>query len=216
MMTDAFVHEMFYRGQAALERLSQVHIVLCGAGALGSHLCDNLVRQGVRHLTVIDMDRVETHNIGTQIYDEGDIGAFKAEVMRARCFRATGAEIEAITRQLTDRNIAKLFRGADLVCDTFDNASSRRLVTEYCRQHQLACLHLGVNAGYGEVKWNEGYRIPADVIAPHVCDYPLARNLILFMVALGTEVALRFLLDGQKQNYSFTLRDLTINLEPRG
>jgi molybdopterin/thiamine biosynthesis adenylyltransferase len=213
-MADKFLHEALYRGQAALDRLGQAHITICGAGALGSHLIDTLARQGARRLTVIDQDRAEEHNIGTQIYDEGDIGAFKAEVMQARCFRATGIELEAVAKLLTERNIAKLLRGASLVIDTFDNSASRRLVAEHCNMQGLACLHLGMNADYGEVKWNESYRVPGDVLEGNACEYPLARNLILIIVALGSEAALRFLLDGQKESYSFTLRDLSVNREP--
>jgi molybdopterin/thiamine biosynthesis adenylyltransferase len=213
-MAEKFLHEALYRGQQAIDRLAQAQIVVCGAGALGSHLIDTLARQGARRLTVIDQDRVEEHNIGTQIYDEGDIGAFKAEVMQARCFRATGIELEAVAKQLTERNITKLLRGATLVIDSFDNSASRRLVTEHCHAQGLACLHLGMNADYGEVKWNETYRVPGDVLEGNACQYPLARNLILIVVALGSEAALRFLLEGQKESYSFTLRDLSINREP--
>lgn len=213
-MADKFLHEVLYRGQEALDRLGQAQITICGAGALGSHLIDTLARQGARRLTVIDQDRVEEHNIGTQLYDEGDIGAFKAEVMQARCFRATGIELEAVAKQLTERNIAKLLRGASLVIDTFDNSASRRLVNEHCRAQGLAGLHLGMNADYGEVKWNESYRVPGDVLEGNACEYPLARNLILIIVALGSEATLRFLLDGQKESFSFTLRDLSVNREP--
>ena len=208
------LHEVLYRGEEAMQRLAQVHLIACGAGALGSQVVDNLVRHGARHLTVIDRDRVEEHNIGTQVYDQNDIGAFKANVLQARCFRATGVEIDAAAKELTERNIAKYLRRADLVIDTFDNSASRRLVSEYCRAQSLPCLHLGVNADYGEVHWNEGYRVPGDVVEGNACDYPLARNLLLFVVALGSEAALRFLLDGKVENYSFTLGDLSINREP--
>ena len=208
-----FLHEALYRGDKAIERLGQARIIVCGAGALGSSLVDNLVRHGVQHLSVIDMDRVEEHNIGTQVYDQNDIGAWKAEVMQARCFRATGIEIEATAKQLTERNINKLLRAADLVFDTFDNSASRRLVTDHCRESALSCLHLGVNADYGEVRWNETYRVPGDVLEGNACDYPLARNLLLFIVAMGSESALRFLLEGEKNSYSFTLGDMSINAE---
>ena len=46
-----------------------------------------------------------------------------------------------------------------------------------------------------------------------VCDYPLARNLIQFAVALAGEAVVRFVLEGQQEDYSFTLRDLRINKE---
>lgn len=212
-MPDPLNHEALYRGEEAMARLASARIVLCGAGALGSHLAEHLLRQGARQLTVIDFDRVEQHNLGTQNYEEGDIGAFKVDALRARCYRATGVEIATVSQPLTERNAAKLLRHADLVLDTFDTSASRRLVSETCATLGRPCLHLGMHTDYGEVHWNEGYRVPSDVVAPDVCAYPLARNLALLMVALGAEVALRFLLTGARENHSITLRDLTINRE---
>lgn len=208
-----FLHETFYRGGEAIQRLAAAHITVCGAGALGSQLTENLARQGARRLRVIDFDRVEAHNIGSQVYDEGDVGALKVEALRSRCFRATGVEIETVNKRLSAENVAKLLRDTELVCDTFDNASSRRLVTDHCLSRTLPCLHLGVNASYGEIRWNERYRVPEDARLGNACDYPLARNLSLVVVALGGEALLRWLLEGRQEDYSFTLRDLTINHE---
>ena len=57
--------------------------------------------------------------------------------------------------------------------------------------------------------------MPGDSLEPgaNACDYPPARNLIQFVVALAGEAVLRFLLGGQQRNYSFTLDDLQINVE---
>ena len=215
-MRDALHHETLYRGSDALSRLAQVRLTICGAGAVGSNLVDNLVRQGLRQVAVIDDDRVEAHNVGTQTYAEGDVGAFKVEVLQAEVFRAVGAEITAVRKRLTERNVRRLLAGADLVVDGFDNHASRALVTELCRAERIPCVHVGLSADYAEVVWNEGYRVPRDVAEEgmDVCDYPLARNLIQFAAALSSEVVVRFLLAGERQSYSFTLRDLTINAEP--
>lgn len=210
MSANTLLHETLYRGREAIEHLGAARIVVCGAGALGSHLIEQLVRQGARNLTAIDMDRVEAHNIGTQVYDESEIGAYKVEALRARCFHAMGIEIETVAKPLTPQNVAKLLRGADLVCDTFDNSASRQIVTDHCRENGIACLHLGVNAEYGEVRWNDGYRVPRDVTTGNACDYPLARNLILFVVALGSEAVVRYVLENRQESYTFTLRDLAI------
>ena len=212
-MTEIYLHERLYRGAEAMARLGAVKIALCGAGALGSLLADNLVRQGVRQLTVIDDDRVEAHNAGTQLYGQSDVGAFKAEVLRAHCFRAAGVEIQPVVKRLDERTAAKFLRGADLVVDTFDNSASRRLVTEHCRTAGVAGLHLGLNADYGEVHWNEHYRVPADAELGNACEYPLARNLTLLVVATGSEAVLRYVLEGRKENFSVTLKDLRINPE---
>jgi len=163
--------------------------------------------QSVR--TVIDFDRVEQHNLGTQSYEEGDIGAFKVDALRARCYRATGVEIAVVSQPLTERNAAKLLRDADLVLDTFDRSASRRLVTDACATLGRPCLHLGMNTDYGEVHWNEGYRVPS-AANDDVCDYPLARNLVLLTVAVSAEVVVRFAATGERAAYTITLEDFAV------
>jgi hypothetical protein len=214
-MREPFHHEALYRGQDALARLARVQLVLCGAGAVGSNLADSLIRQGYRRLAVIDFDRIEAHNVGTQTYAESDVGAFKVEVLQAEMFRIAGVEIQAVRQRLTERNVDKLLRGADLVVDGFDNHDSRALVTEHCRANGIPCLHVGLSADYAEVLWNDTYRVPHEVAqeGADVCDYPLARNLIQFAVALASEAIIRFVLAGRRQDYSFTLQDLQINGE---
>lgn len=214
-MREPFHHEVLYRGQDALDRLARVQLVVCGAGAVGSNLVDSLIRQGFQRLTVIDFDRIEAHNVGTQIYAESDVGAFKVDVLQAEVFRVVGIEIQAVRKRLTERSVRKFLRGADLVVDGFDNHESRALVTEHCRASGIPCLHVGLSADYAEVLWNETYRVPHDAEqeGANVCDYPLARNLIQFAVALAGEAIARFVLEGRQQDYSFTLRDLRINKE---
>lgn len=208
-MPGKFHHEQIYRGAEALARLAALRVTLCGAGALGSHLADNLVRQGFGPLTVIDRDRVEEHNVSTQLYGESEVGAWKVEVLRGRLFRAAGVEVDAVAKELTERNARGLLKGAGVVVDTFDNAASRRLVQDVCRALGLPCLHAGLAADYGEVVWDEVYRVPNDVPGD-VCDYPLARNLVLLTVALASESLVRFALTGERANWSATLGDFAV------
>ncbi len=208
-MPGKFHHEQIYRGPEALARLAATRVALCGAGALGSHLADNLARQGFGPLRVIDRDRVEEHNVGTQLYGESEVGAWKVEALRNRLFRAAGAEVDAVRKELTGRNAGPLLKGAGVVIDAFDNSASRRLVQETCRGLALPCLHVGLFADYAEVVWDETYRVPADA-AGDVCDYPLARNLVLLAVAVASEALVRFVLDGRRGDWSLTLRDFAV------
>jgi molybdopterin/thiamine biosynthesis adenylyltransferase len=208
-MAGKFHHEAIYRGADQLARLKNLRLTICGVGALGPHLAENLARQGFEEIRVIDRDRIEEHNVSTQIYSESDVGAWKVDVLRQRIFRATGIEIEAIRKELADRTARSLLQDGGLIVDTFDNSVSRRLVQEQCRSLQLSCLHVGLYADYGEVIWDEHYRVPQDV-AGDICDYPLARNLVLFVVALASEMIVRFVLEGTRQDWSATLRDFAV------
>jgi molybdopterin/thiamine biosynthesis adenylyltransferase len=208
-MANKFHHEAIYRGDKHLAKLAEQRLTICGAGALGSQLADNLARQGFQQIRVIDRDRVEEHNVSTQLYGESDIGAWKVEVLRQRLFRATGIELDAVRKELSERTARGLLQDGGLVIDTFDNSASRRLVQEHCRGLQLACLHVGLHADYGEVIWDERYRVPQDVVGD-VCDYPLARNLVLLVIAVASEVVVRYVLDGARHDWSATLRDFAI------
>jgi molybdopterin-synthase adenylyltransferase len=55
--------------------------------------------------------------------------------------------------------------------------------------------------------------VPSDVAAQDACAYPLARNLILLVVAAGSEAVVRFALEGRRESYSITLKDLRIDLD---
>jgi hypothetical protein len=208
-MAGTFHHEQIYRGPAALARLAATRFTLCGAGAFGSHLADNLARQGASLLRIIDRDRVEQRNVNTQLYGESEVGAWKVEALRNRLYRAVGVEVDIVAKEMTERNARTFIKGADVIVDTFDNSASRRLVQEVCRRDGLTCLHVGLFADYAEVVWNEMYRVPADV-AGDVCDYPLARNLVLMAVAIASETLVRFVADGERNSWSLTLRDFAV------
>ena len=208
-MANKYRHEEIYRGPDQLARLASVPVTLCGAGALGSLMADNLARQGFHQWKVIDRDRVEEHNVGTQLYGEAEVGSWKVEALRNRLFRSVGVEIEAVSKEMTERNARSLLKGSALVVDVFDNSAARKLVQEQCRALGYPCLHVGLFADYAEAIWDEAYRVPGDV-AGDVCDYPLARNVVLLAVAVASELVIRYILEGSKTGWSVTLRDFAV------
>lgn len=208
-MPGKFHHEILYRGSDLMTKLAALRITLCGAGAIGSHLADNLVRQGIAKLRVIDKDRVEEQNVSTQLYGESDIGAWKVEVLRNRIFKSTGAELEAIRKELSSQNARQLLSQSDLIIDAFDNSASRLLVQQTARAATTPCIHVGLHTDYSEIIWDENYRVPGDV-AGDVCDYPLARNLVLLAVAIASESIMRFTGEGTHQSWSATLGDFAV------
>lgn len=203
-------HEVLYRGSAVLERLERCPIVVCGAGALGANLAVSLARIGAKSLTVIDRDRIEERNLATQPFQRSDVGRFKAKTLVGDIYRATGSQAKAISEELTPDNAAKLFSGAELVVDAFDNSVARRAVRDTAASASIPSLHAGMGDGYSEVVWGERYRVPSNV-NDDVCDYPLARSLVLLTATITGEVILRWLDDGRRESYATTLGDLRIN-----
>lgn len=202
-------HERAYRSAELLDRIAVTRVVVCGAGAVGSNLVHNLVRQGFRTLAVIDRDRVEEANLATQTYRRSDLGAQKAVALRNDVFRIAGVELEAVADELAERNAAKLVRGAAVVVDGFDNAASRVLVARAAEAAGIACLHVGMAADYAEVMWDGAWVAPSGA-GEDVCDYPLARNVIMLAVAVASEALVSFVAGEKRRSFTITLRDMAI------
>lgn len=207
---EILVHEIEYRGRELMERLKNQKITVCGAGAIGSNLVENLARQGFKEITVIDFDRVAQHNRHTQTWNRRDVGQMKVNALRAHIFNIMDLGIVPIDRKLEQSNIKKYLRDPGIVIDGFDNTESRRLVTEYCREQSVDCMHVGLYQDCAEICWNEEYRVPDTVKGMDVCEYPLARNVIMIAVAVASDCLIRYLDAGVKESYFVTLRDFKI------
>ena len=202
-----FYHERLHRTAEVMRRMREQEVTVCGAGALGANVAESLARSGFARLRLIDRDRVEERNLSTQPYHRADIGAHKAKMLAHALYRALGVRVEALTVELDARNAGRLLDG--LVVDAFDNSASRRAVKDACEQKGLACLHAGMAEGYAEVIWNEHYRVPS-AARDDVCDYPLARNLVMLTVAVACEAIIRYVAAGERESYTITLGDLTV------
>ncbi|MCF4970400.1 HesA/MoeB/ThiF family protein [Nostoc sp. CMAA1605] len=204
-----FFHEQLYRSNAVMAKLKNYPVTICGAGALGANIAENLARSGFDKLTVIDCDHIEERNLSTQPYYRGDVGAFKAKILANNLYRAIGTKIDAKTKELTSENTSQLLKDSQLIIDVFDNSVARQAVKDYADQFQIPCIHAGLSADYAEVIWNEVYRVPSDV-NDDVCDYPLARNLVMLTVAVTCEAIISFIATKEQRSFTITLKDLAV------
>lgn len=205
-----FFHEQLHRTPELMARLQDFPLVVCGAGALGANIVETLARSGLGRLRVIDRDRVEERNLSTQPYYKTDVGARKAKILANSLYRALGVALDAQTKELTAENAPQLLKNSDLIVETFDNSVSRQIVKDCCQAANLPCLHVGLASDYAEVIWNDSYRVPSPT-NDDVCDYPLARNLVLFTVAVACEVIVEFVATGRQKSYTITFSDFSVN-----
>jgi len=205
-----FGHEAAYRGEDLLKKIALQHITLCGVGAIGSNLADNLVRQGFQKLTVIDMDRVEDHNRNNQLWNSRDVGQMKVTALRNHLFNILKIDIEPIDKKLEVSNVKKLLKPGSIIVDGFDNPEGRKAVADHCSVNKIECLHIGLAADCAEVTWNDRYHIPKKGTGPDVCEYPLARNTAMIAMIVGTESLIRFIDTGVKESYIISLKDFKI------
>lgn len=149
-----------------------MRIVFCGVGALGSTtavLCRNLDAT----LVLVDFDRVESKNLLAQAFVKQSVGKNKAEALKAQLLNFHGVKAEAFGVRLTPDNVAQLCAGAGLVVDCFDNAASRRVLSEYARAHAVPLVHAAISGDgtFGLIRWDERFVAdPEDHLGQATCE----------------------------------------------
>lgn len=121
------------------------NVIVCGGGALGSHVV-YAARGLAADLAVVDFDRVETKNLVSQWFVKPMIGKNKATALKMQFQNFFGRKLHDYTVRLADENVETLLGGRDLVIECFDNAESRLLVQRFVREHGIACIHAGLAA----------------------------------------------------------------------
>jgi tRNA A37 threonylcarbamoyladenosine dehydratase len=72
-------------GDERMEKISRMRVILFGVGGVGSWCAESLVRSGIRHLTLVDSDRVCVTNINRQLMATvHTVGEVKVEALKRR------------------------------------------------------------------------------------------------------------------------------------
>jgi molybdopterin-synthase adenylyltransferase len=125
------------RGREEIQRkLIEAHVVVLGAGGLGSSVIQNLVGLGVSKLTLLDFDTVELHNFARQFtYTEAQRGLPKVEQVAAWLHAFDShIEVEAVNARVNGPDdVRAVLPGADLVVTAIDDPDEVDLwVNEAC------------------------------------------------------------------------------------
>lgn len=111
------------------ERFSSATVAICGLGGLGSNIAISLARAGIGKLILIDFDRVDITNLHRQQYKANQIGCYKTEALAENLLEiAPYTEVKAVTTKITEENFTDLLKGADVVCEAFDNAEAKAML----------------------------------------------------------------------------------------
>lgn len=117
-------------GSQMQEALLAGTVAVCGLGGLGSNIAVSLARAGVGKLILIDFDRVDITNLHRQQYTPAQIGMFKADALYENLKAiAPYTELVRHTVRITEENIQELLCDADIICEAFDNAEAKAMLT---------------------------------------------------------------------------------------
>ena len=117
-------------GASLQNKFSSSTVAICGLGGLGSNIAVALARAGVGKLILIDFDRVDITNLHRQQYIANQIGKYKTDALSENLTEITPfVEIEPHTAYVTQDNAVELLSEAAVVCEAFDNAECKAMLT---------------------------------------------------------------------------------------
>ena len=91
---------------------------------------------------MIDADRVESKNLLGQAFTKQSVGKNKAAALKLQLANFWARkQVESFGVRVGPQNVAQLCGEADLIVDAFDNAASRRVLSEYARANDKALVH---------------------------------------------------------------------------
>jgi molybdopterin/thiamine biosynthesis adenylyltransferase/rhodanese-related sulfurtransferase len=123
-------------GAAGQARLRAAHVLVVGAGGLGSPVLQYLCAAGIGHVVIVDHDKVEESNLHRQpIYRMSDVGALKARAARETLLAFNPeVRIDAVCERLTPANAARLVADVDVVVDAADSFAVTYVLSDECRR----------------------------------------------------------------------------------
>lgn len=119
-------------GEELQERFSAATVAICGLGGLGSNIAIALARAGVGKLILIDFDRVDITNLHRQQYKANQVGEYKTKALVENLSEiAPYTTFEAHRAHITENNAMELLCNADIICEAFDNAQTKAMLTNF-------------------------------------------------------------------------------------
>jgi molybdopterin-synthase adenylyltransferase len=120
-----------YAGQ---EKLTKSHVLIVGAGGLGSPVALYLAASGVGKLTICDFDNVDLTNLQRQIiHTTQSVGINKAVSAQQTIYEINPeVTVQTIQQKLSEAEFKVLAETADVVIDCSDNFSTRYALNRVC------------------------------------------------------------------------------------
>ncbi|MGH2318001.1 thiazole biosynthesis adenylyltransferase ThiF [Planococcus sp. SE5232] len=140
-------------GREGQRKLRNKHVLVVGAGALGTGSAEMLVRAGIGKLTIVDRDYVEWSNLQRQqLYTEADAKQRipKAVAAKEHLSRINSeVEVRSFVMDVSVEEMEQLVEGIDLIIDASDNFDIRMIMNDISQKHRTPWIYSACVGSYG-------------------------------------------------------------------
>lgn len=134
-------------GLSGQKKILAGKVLIIGLGGLGCPLLTYLAASGVGQVGLVDFDKIELSNLNRQtLFNKDDIGKFK--VIQAKKFiKKVDKDIKIFVYKdkLSCKNINKILKKYEIICDGTDNYKTRYLINDYCKKKRKILITSAIN-----------------------------------------------------------------------
>ncbi|HDR7668257.1 thiazole biosynthesis adenylyltransferase ThiF [Bacillus wiedmannii] len=140
-------------GEEGQRKIREKHVLIIGAGALGSANAEMFVRAGVGTVTIVDRDYVDWSNLQRQqLYAESDVenNLPKAVAAKKRLAEINReVRVEALVQDVTAEELEELVTNVDVMIDATDNFETRFIVNDIAQKYSIPWIYGACVGSYG-------------------------------------------------------------------
>ena len=132
-------------------------------GGLGCPLLTYLASSGVNNIGIVDHDKIELGNLNRQIlFNATDLGKYKVNQAKAKIKKIYNQiKIKSLKIKIAKKNIEKILKEYDIICDGTDNFNTRLLINDYCKKNKKILISAAISKFDGHLfKFNFRKKIP--------------------------------------------------------
>ena len=140
-------------GVSGQKKIKNSKVLIVGIGGLGNPLLTYLAASGVGNIGIVDHDKVELSNLNRQtLFNLSDIGKFKTVQAKIKIDNIyKNIKIKIFKKKLLKKNIRKVFKNYEIICDGTDNFDTRYLINDECKKNKKILISAAINKFDGQL-----------------------------------------------------------------
>lgn len=139
-----------------LQTFQNIKVLIVGCGGLGGNVANQLVRLGVKNLTLVDFDCFDESNLNRQLFStEETIGKNKADVIKHALQKIDSASSIQTHKQHIEDLADDIYSDIDYIIDCVDSIPSKIYLNKISTTKTIPLLHGACAGWYGQVGWIE-------------------------------------------------------------
>jgi molybdopterin/thiamine biosynthesis adenylyltransferase len=134
-------------GISGQKKIKNSKVLIIGMGGLGCPLLTYLVSSGVNNIGIVDHDKVELSNLNRQtLFGLSDIGKFKVVQAKAKINKIyKNTKIKIFNEKVLKKNIQRIFKNYEIICDCTDNFDTRYLINDECKKNKKILISAAIS-----------------------------------------------------------------------